>query len=282
LRPGANVKEKLSAKKTECVISPARLTFVFVSTIAMAVRPVAADERYDVSGQDVYRVGQPVTISRVVYEGTQTLSVARHGKDVRYEAQARYRRIDASGKSDVAARFVQDLSSNGTFRDRLNDDPDFLTVLDQPFAIKLDPTTMRDLRHLHSSVPFNATSPLGGDAVLRGFLRPGTAGEVGGRPVIAVHFQATGPMSGLLPGSSHATMSGRMRMDGNAYYAVDGAMLLALDATLTIVAKLEESAQTVPVLITYRRAIRAEPRTANMPRPTPLASGAGTASPPSP
>jgi hypothetical protein len=247
----------------------------------MSVRAASADERYDVVGQDVYRVGQPATTSHVDYDGTQMLSVQRHGKEIRYVARARYGRVDASGKSEIVAWFVQDVSPNGAFRDRLDDDPDFLTVLNQPFAVQLDPVTMHDLRHLHASVPFNATSPVGGEAVLRGFLRPGTAGEIGGRPAIAVHFRAEGPMSGPLPGTSHATMSGRMRMDGTAYYAVDDAILLALDATLTIEARLKKSGQTTPVRITYRRYIRAEPRTARMLQPTPLASGAGTASPPS-
>jgi hypothetical protein len=246
----------------------------------MTARAGSADERYDVMGQDVYRIGQPATISRVVYDGTQTLEVYKQGKRIRYEAQARYRRVDAAGKSDVVARFVQELSADGAFRDLLDDDPDFLTVLNQPFAVQLDTLTMRDLHHLHAAVPFDATSPLGGDAVLRGFLRPGTAGEIGGREAIAVHFQAAGPMSGPLPGVPHATMSGRMRMDGTAYYAVDDAILLALDATLTIDAKLQEATQTIPVQITYRRYIRAAPEAVKTPQPTPLASGAGTASPP--
>jgi hypothetical protein len=272
--------KRLLARKTEFAITPARFAFVFVGAIVMTTRAGWADEHYDVMGQDIYRIGQPATISRVVYDGSQTLTVQRQGNATRFDAQARYRRVDATGNSEVVARFVQDLSTSGTFRDRLDDDPDFLTVLNQPFAVQLDAVTMRDLHHLHAPVPFDATSPLGSNAVLRGFLQPGTAGEIGGRPAVAVHFRAEGPMSGLLPGASHATMSGRMRMDGTAYYAVDDAMLLALDATLTIAAKLEESAQTIPVEITYRRYIRAQPAP-RTPRPTPLASGAGTASPPS-
>jgi len=255
-----------------------RAVFAFVAAISVTTRGVLADQQYGVIGEDVYRVGRPSTISRVVYDGTQRLSVDRQGAQIRYDAQARYARSDAEGKSTVDARFVQELEPNGTFRDSLDDDPDFLTILNQPFAVQLDPVTMRDLRHLHASVPFNAQSPQGGDAVLRGFLRPGTAGEIGGRPAIAVRFHADGPMSGPLPGDTHATMAGRMHMDGTAYYAADDALLLALDATLTIDATLNQQAQTVPVQITYRRYIRAEPKT---PPPTPPASGAGTASPPS-
>jgi hypothetical protein len=245
---------------------------------------VAADQRYDVSGQDVYQVGVSATTSRVVYDGIQQLSIERHGKTLRYDAEASYTRLDASGKSSASARFVQELLANGAFEDRLNDDPDFLTVLNQPFAVQLDPVTMRDLRHLHASVPFDATSPLGGDAVLRGFLRPGTAGEIGGRHAIAVRFQATGPMSGAIPQAASATMSGRIRMDGIAYYSLDNAMLLALDATLTIDGTLQENSQTIPVRITYRRYIRASANAATVaktPLPAALPSDAATASPPS-
>lgn len=239
-----------------------------------------ADQPYDVHGQDIYRIGTSHTTSRVTYDGTESLTVEKHGKAARFEAQARYVRSDASGRRDATARFIQELEPGGTFEDRFDEDPDFLTILNQPFAIQLDPTTMHDLLHLHASVPFNATSPLGGDAVLRGYLRPGVGGAIAGRPAVAVRFQAEGPMSGGLPGGQ-ATMVGRMRMDGIAYYALDDALLLALDATLTIRARLSESAQAVPVQITYRRYIRARDRKpARTPRPARPAAGGGTASPP--
>jgi hypothetical protein len=90
-------------------------------------------------------------------------------------------------------------------------------------------------------------------------------------------------MTGSLPtrGSS-ARMSGQMRMEGTAYYSTASALLLALDATLTIVAQLQQDEQThVPVRIVYRRAIRAN-SAAKTPLPTPLATGAGTESPGAP
>lgn len=232
-------------------------------------------------GQDVYRIGTSQATSRVTYNGAETLTVEKDGKGARFEAQARYVRDDAAGKHDVTARFIQELLPSGTFEDRWDEDPDFLTVLNQPFAVQLDGATMRDLLHLHASVPFNAASPLGGDAILRGYLRPGVGGEIAGRPAVAVRFEAEGPMSGGLPGG-HATMSGRMRMDGTAYYALDDALLLALDATLTIHARLRDSAQAMPVQITYRRYIRARERAPKTPLPAQPGAGAGTASPPAP
>ena len=48
-----------------------------------------------------------------------------------------------------------------------------------------------------------------------------------------------------MPARADATMSGHMRMDGTAYYSLDDAMLLALDATLTIVAQLHDGTRNV-------------------------------------
>ncbi|HEY1977915.1 MAG TPA: hypothetical protein VGG89_15285 [Candidatus Baltobacteraceae bacterium] len=253
------------------------MSLALIAAIVATTAVAAADQPYTVSGQDVYRIGASQTTSRVTYDGTETLIVAKQGKGARFEAQAHYVRSDAGGKHDATARFIQELRPGGTFEDSWDEDPDFLTILNQPFAVQLDRATMRDLLHLHASVPFNATSPLGGDAVLRGYLRPGTGGEIAGRPAVAVRFEAAGPMSGGLPGG-HATMSGKMRLDGIAYYALDDALLLALDATLTIHAQLSESAQAVPVQITYRRYIRARERELlKTPLPAQPGAGAGTA-----
>jgi hypothetical protein len=118
--------------------------------------------------------------------------------------------------------------------------------------------------------------------VLRGFLRPAPGGEVDGSPVIAVKFEAEGVMTGALPAHATARMTGQMRMEGTAYYASGSALLLALDATLTIVAQLQQDArEKVPVRIVYRRSIRANSAARTL-RPTPLATGAETESPATP
>jgi hypothetical protein len=139
------------------------------------------------------------------------------------------------------------LRPDGAFEDRLDDDPDFLTILNQPFAARLDSATLLDVRELRKPVPFAATSPLGASTVLHGFLRPGVGGPIEGHPTVAVRFQAAGPMNGKLPGHADANVAGKMRMDGTAYYALDNAMLLALNVTLTIDARLSESRPSVSV-----------------------------------
>jgi hypothetical protein len=244
-------------------------------------RAALADLQYDTAGEDLYRIESAGTLSRVSYAGTERLSIAPEGRGVRFAARARYTREGPDGKSRAEALFVQILRPDGSFEDRVDNDPDFLTILNQPFAVRLDGATLRDLRALRGRVPFSATSPLGDETVLRGFLRPGAAGPIDGRATVAVRFEAEGAMSGALPAHADGILAGTMRMDGTAYYAIDGATLLALSVTLTLDARLAQGRPTVsvPVHITYRRSIRATSRT---PPPVPLATGGGTVAPATP
>jgi hypothetical protein len=230
--------------------------------------------QYDTSGEDTYRIQSAQTVSRVSYAGTERLSVARQGRAWRFEARATYTRNGPDGRSRSQAVFVQMLEPDGTFEDRVDDDPDFLTILNQPFAVRLDAPTLHDLRDLHGRVPFAATSPLGAQAVLHGFLRPASGGAIAGTPAVAVRFEAEGGMTGPLPGYSETLVAGTMRMEGTAYYAADTAMLLALDVGLTLDARLAQGrpAVSVPVRIVYRRVIRAVAKTP--PRTQPAAGGA--------
>jgi hypothetical protein len=243
--------------------------------------PLCADVLYATSGEDVYRIEPAGPSSRVSYDGTERLSVRRDGKTWIFEARARYTRSGPDGKSGSDAQFIQALTPDGSFEDRVDEDPDFLTVLNQPFAVRLDAVTLADLRALRGRVPFSATSPLGAEAVLHGFLRPGTNGPVGGRSTVAVRFEAQGVMNGPLPGETNALVSGSMRMDGTAYYALDDAMLLALNVRLTLDARLAQSksSATVPVRIVYRRSLKLLPRTLQR---APLAADGGTAVPATP
>ena len=221
--------------------------------------PTHADLQYQTAGEDVYRGDATAVVSRVAYAGTERLSIRRDGRSLRFEAEARYTRTAPDGKSGAEARFVQMLRPDGSFEDSLDDDPDFLTILNQPFAVRLDRVTLQDVRELHGRVPFAASSPLEGHTLLHGFLRPAVNGPIDGRPTAAVRFEAEGPMDGGLPGHGDAAVSGRMRMDGIAYYAVDDGLLLALNVTLTIDAHLHQRSVSlaVPIRIVYHRWIRA-------------------------
>lgn len=240
----------------EPMFVPLRIAVIAVALIASLTSRALAAQMYGVSGEDTYRVGTALSATHITYNGVERLETVPNGPERRYVANVSYTRSDESGKASVHARFVQVLERDGTFDDRTDDDPDFLTILNQPFAVQLDATTLRDLKHLHGSVPFKAASPLGGTQ-LSGYLRSAPPGKVAGLAVVGVRFEAEGPMSGTLPEHPGALLSGRMHMDGTAYYAAHGALLLALDATLTIDGKLEAENVAVPVKIVYHRIIRA-------------------------
>lgn len=209
---------------------------------------------YRTWGNDLYRVGAAPS-TKISYSGTQSLSVQQDGTILRFVARADCKRDDAGGATDESARFVQDLLPNGTFEDRIDDDPDFLTILNQPFAIRLDAATIHDLRELRAPVPFTAASPVGqGD--LAGALRPGIDGILSGHHVVGVDFRADGTVNGPLPGRA-ATIHGHIHLDGTAFYDTRAAMLLALDARLTIDGMLTGThLAAVPVRIIYDRQIK--------------------------
>jgi hypothetical protein len=195
----------------------------------------------------------------VRYTGEQQLSVHRSGGRVWYSVRATYTRYEGDDTTRHTADFEQASRSDGSLENVRDDDPDFLTILNQPFAIALDRVTLQDLRSLHTAVPFDAGSPLGDGAVMHGHLRPAGGGLVAGRPAIAIVFDAQGTMDGAIPSKSQARMTGRIDMKGTAYYAADSALLLELDATLRVDANLSAAgAPASPVKIVYRRTIRAE------------------------
>lgn len=194
-------------------------------------------------------------VTRISYSGLETLSVRPSGRAIEFVAQVECTRTDATGKSTEEAQFAQAQLPDGSLEDRLDDDPDFLTILNQPFSIRLDTATIHDLRELHAPVPFAAASPVGGGD-LEGSLRPGTPGIIDGRRVVGVEFQADGRVHGPLPVHG-AEIEGRIHLDGTAYYDANEALLLALDARLTIDGTLTGAGLApAPVHITYDRAIR--------------------------
>ena len=106
----------------------------------------------------------------------------------------------------------------GTQRDAADDDPDYLTILNQPFAAWLDASTLRDLRAFRGTIPFDVPSPIVG-ATLRGALRRLPDGDLHGEPVLGVAFRASGPLHGALPDYPGRAVAGTISMTGRAYYA---------------------------------------------------------------
>jgi len=216
-----------------------------------------ADQRYLISGSDRYRVGSGELNTDIAYSGKETLSVAAHGGAKRFIVRANYTRSAENGTSPGHASFSATLAPSGEQRDESNGDPNYLTVLNQPFAVQLDAQTLRDLRRLQGGIPFDFPSPVTG-GTLRGLLRRGASAKVAGRQTLGVAFDARGPMRGPLPDHPKMVLSGTISMHGIAYYELDTARLLALDATLTISGKLDNAKETSPVTIVYKRTLIAE------------------------
>jgi hypothetical protein len=234
------------------VVRSAVLFVVFSCSMAVA----DADQTYAVTGKDVFQIGGTDVRSEIAYNGTERLTIARDGANRRYVARVVYQRNDQTSQARNDGSFSSTVLPSGEQRDEANNDPDYLTVLNQPFAVQLDAATMHDLAQLHGSVPFDFPSPMTG-APLHGTLRHIADSTVNGHRVLGVAFDATGPLSGTLPDHPKMALSGSIRMIGTAYYTYGSALLLALDATLAIDGNLDDANRRDPVSIVYKRTIRA-------------------------
>lgn len=230
----------------------------------MAAGSALADQRYDVSGSDVYQIGDAALKAGVRYRGTQELRIVADGKTQRFAVRAQYTRTDPTGTVPAQARFGQVMTAGGTLRDTVDADPDYLTVLNQPFAIELDAQTRSELLRLRGPLPFTFPAPMAG-GTLTGSLQRGAIGLVDGRPVVAVAFDASGPATAGTPSGGTLAITGKMRMQGSAYYALRGApLLLALQETLRIEGVIVQDGRRSPVSIVYRRDIRADDAASSM------------------
>ena len=232
------------------------LTIVFVRELAGSAR---ADQTYTTTGSDEFAIGSGALPNDVRYRGTQTLHIAPHGKYVRYSARVAYVRVEQGSETDSEATYVADVLPTGELAHAKDGDPDYLTVLNQPFAAQLDLQTIADLSHLRKPLPFDFPSPFTGSS-LHGFLQHRAGGTFGKHRSIAVRFEATGAMRGSLPDRAELVLAGTISMRGTAYYDTVSALLLALDTTVTISGTVSNRAAKDPVRIVYARSLRALPR----------------------
>jgi hypothetical protein len=96
-------------------------------------------------------------------------------------------------------------------------------------------------------------------ASLHGTLRHIPDGTINGIRVLGVAFDADGPLTGALPDHPGMALKARIHMRGTAYYTYDTALLLSLEATLSIDGNLKDAGHRAPVAIQYQRSIRALP-----------------------
>jgi len=229
------------------------VTLALVAALGTIAR---ADQRYIVSGKDSFAIGAGDIRSVVSYAGTQRLTLTRHGTMTRFKAHVIYTRSDGSASTDATSDYVADVLPSGEARDTADRDPDYLTVLNQPFSAQLDRQTLADLQHLSGALPFDFPSPFTGSS-LHGYLNHIGNGMMGSHRSIGVRFESTGRMKGGLPDRPGLTLSGTIAMRGTAYYDLDSALLLALDTTVTISGNVSNRSTNDPVTIVYARTIRA-------------------------
>ncbi|MGD0052838.1 MAG: hypothetical protein ABSD03_13635 [Vulcanimicrobiaceae bacterium] len=246
-------------------------SFALLVALAATGAAARADQTYAVSGQDVVHLGGGETRSKTVYRGVQRLAILRAGNGISYLAHVDYDKLVDGGAEHASASSTSTLLPTGEMQDGPAHDPDYLTILDQPFAVQLDLPTMRDLHHVKGPVPFDFPSPITG-APLRGTLRRLPDAMVGGTRALGIAFEATGPLHGALPDHPALLLAGRIHMRGTAYYAYDTALLISLDATLEIAGNLDADARHSPVSILYQRSLRRLEQQSARAVPTPHAS----------
>ncbi|GAC1411862.1 MAG: hypothetical protein NVSMB64_21920 [Candidatus Velthaea sp.] len=226
--------------------------------VVCAIAAARAEQTYKVDGHDTYQIGGHDVRGEIAYTGTQALEIVKHKGSRRYIARVEYERNDQGTRAHEKGSFESTIRANGEQQDGANHDPDYLTVLNQPFAVQLDAPTLHDLSRLRGSVPFDFPSPMTG-APLHGSLRHVADAVINGERVLGVAFEATGPLHGSLPDHPAMALSGQIRMSGTAYYTYGDALLLALDATLAIGGNVDERSRRDPVSIVYKRSIKAIP-----------------------
>ena len=230
---------------------------VALAFLICASETAEAAQTYAVAGTDTFTFGTDDMRSIIDYSGSQTLAIVRKSGSTHYEARVKYDRVDQGARAAAKASFTATLLPSGEQRDDANNDPDFLTVLNQPFSVQLDAPTMQALMSLHGPVPFDFPSPMTASP-LRGHLSHVADGVIGGVRSLGVGFDAAGAMRGSVPERPGMTLAGKIHMTGTAYYDYQTALLLSLDATLTISGNVADSRAHEPVKIVYHRTIRAD------------------------
>ena len=229
--------------------------FVAAATVVAVATAARADQQYTVDGRDTFRITGSTGGSDIAYAGTGRLRSVRVGSATRFTTTVEYDRTRDGTTTRATGSFETTLLPGGAQRDGTDADPDYLTILNQPFAVQLDLATLRDLRALAGAIPFDFPSPMIG-ATLHGALRRLPDGLLQGERVLGVAFTANGPLRGALPDRPGLSVTGTISMSGRAYYALATALLLGLDATLAIDGNLDASAAHEAVSIVYKRTIR--------------------------
>jgi hypothetical protein len=236
--------------RTPLGVIAATLIFAFGAESALA------DETYRVWGSDRFQTPGGELRAKIAYTGRQSLSIRRNRSVTIYHSRAEYERVDRGASAHAIATFGAEATPNGELRDLETNDPDFVTVLNQPFNVELDRSTLRDLDAVSAPIPFHFPSPLDGTS-LEGTLRHEDRTR-SGPSIVGVLFHVAGPLRPRLGERSPEALDGQITVDGTARYLKGNGLLRDLDATITISGRLAPS-ETNGVIAVYERYLRREP-----------------------
>jgi hypothetical protein len=222
--------------------------------VAAFAAPARADQLYQLRGVDRYAVVGGHARYNVSLAGSQRLKIATVKGRMRFTVRAHYVRTANNNRDSVQAFFTQSMRPDGDLDDGTSYDPDYVTILNQPFAVWIDSDTRSGGDS--ARVPLTFDAPLTG-GTLRGYLARAGVGIVAGRRAVSMRFDASGPMSGSDSDDPQRRIRGTVRMRGTAYYGARDGLLLALDETFSVSARLYEGSHSLPLQIVHRRFIKA-------------------------
>jgi ribosomal protein S18 len=214
-----------------------------------------ADETYRVWGSDRFQTPSGELRGEIAYRGRQSLSIQRKRRITVYHSRAEYDRVELGTRAHSIATFGSEATPDGELRDLETNDPDFVTVLNQPFNVELDRQTLHDLDAVAAPIPFHFPSPLDGTSLEGALQRENRT--LSGPEIVGVLFHVAGPMHRQAGDRSPAALEGRITVDGTARYLKATGLLRDLDATITISGRVAPSEQT-GVIAVYKRSLRRE------------------------
>jgi hypothetical protein len=212
-----------------------------------------------VRGSDRFQTPSGELRARNAYSGRQSLSIRRDRSVTVYHSRAEYDRVDQGARAHAIATFGSEATPDGELRDLEANDPDFVTVLNQPFNVELDRRTLHDLDAVAAPIPFHFPSPLDGTS-LEGTLQHEDRAR-SGPSIVGVLFHVEGPLRPRVGERSPDALDGRITVDGTARYLKENGLLRDLDTTVTISGRLAPS-ETDGVIAVYERYLRREPPSA--------------------
>jgi hypothetical protein len=246
-----------------------RVTIAVLAFCLPCLSTASAAEDYHVMGRDELAILGTSVESHTTYNGTGRLVVTVLPHDVRqYSAETHFSVENPDGAGTATASAQLTVVSADDQRISAANDPAYLTVITQPFAVALDVKTLQDLTSLRTPVPFHFLSGMtGGD--LHGLLEYRGSSKIDGFETASITFDAAGPFASTLPGEPKVPLAGQIHMTGHAFYRKSDALLMKLATTLVSTGTVGGGPEALHVRVTYERELT---HMARQPSPVPTPS----------